>query len=215
MFDIFRSAAVMLAVFAALGNAGIVDRRTPAASPAVTYSIDASRSKFMVVAPRGGPAWFKGHSHYLAVRDFSGTVELTPDVIDPASLTMSIRTASIEETGADFTAEQKKIIKKELEDIVLETAKFPEITFKSTDVQGSLKNGAMSVRIGGDITLHGVTRHVILPATVTVAGNELHAVGEFELNRKKFNVNATDAFHGLVRVRHVLKFTFDIFAIRS
>jgi hypothetical protein len=59
-----------------------------------------------------------------------------------------------------------------------------------------------------------VTRHVVIPATVTVSGNDFRAQGEFELDRKKFNVNATNAFHGLVRVRHALKFTFDIVAHR-
>lgn len=179
------------------------------------FRIDASRSKFMVTASRGGLAWFKGHSHYLAVRDFSGEAALSLDAVNPAaSLQMTIRADSLEETGADFTPEQKKIIKKELDEIVLESAKYPEITFKSTDVKEKIVNGKFEVKIGGDMTLHGVTRRVVIPATVTVSGDNLRAQGEFELNRKKFNVNATNAFHGLVRVRHTLKFTFDIVAHR-
>ncbi len=180
--------------------------------PAVHYRIDAGRSKFMVHAARSGPAWFKGHSHEIAVRDFSGDVELSLDVLNPASLQMTIRADSLEETGAVFTPEQKEIINKELDEIVLEAAKYPEITFKSTQVKGELKNGRFEVKIGGDITLHGVTKHVVIPATVSVSGDEIRAVGKFELNRKHFNVNATNAFHGLVRVKHELKFTFDIVA---
>lgn len=166
----------------------------------------------MVHAARAGIAWFKGHSHEIAVRDFSGDVELLPDVLNPASLEMKIRADSLEETGSVFTTEQKEIINKELDEIVLEAAKYPEITFKSTEVKGSLKNGRFDLKIGGDITLHGVTRHIVIPATVSVEGDTLRAIGEFELNRKKFNVNATDAFHGFVRVKHTLKFTFDIVA---
>ena len=180
--------------------------------PAVRYQIDAGQSKFMVYARRAGLAWFKGKSHEIAVRDFGGTAELTLDAINPASLQMTIQAASLEETGAVFTPEQKGIINKELKEIVLETAKFPEITFKSTDVKGGLKNGQFDLKIGGDITLHGVTRHVEIPAAVTVQGDTLHAKGEFDLNRKKFGVNATEAFHGFVKVRHTLRFTFDIIA---
>ena len=99
----------------------------------------------------------KAESHEIAVRDFGGTAELTLDAINPASLQMTIQAASLEETGAVFTPEQKGIINKELKEIVLETAKFPEITFKSTDVKGGLKNGQFDLKIGGDITLHGVT----------------------------------------------------------
>ena len=123
---------------------------------------------------------------------------------------MNIKSASLEETSSVFTAQQKATIKKELETIVLETAKYPDITFKSTDVTGTMKNGAFDVKIGGDMTLHGVTRHITIPATVTVNGDTLRATGEFSLDRKKFNVNATSAFKGLVKVKHKLKFTFDI-----
>jgi polyisoprenoid-binding protein YceI len=180
----------------------------------VRYRIDPGQGKFMVHAFRGGLAWFKGHDHFLAVRDFGGTAQLDLDAVNPASLQLTVRADSLEETGADFTAEQKEIIKKELRELVLETAKYPEISFNSTEVKGGIKNGHFEVEIGGDITLHGVTKHITIPANVTVDGATLRATGEFELDRKKFNVNATSAFHGLVRVKHGLKFTFDIVARR-
>ena len=180
----------------------------------VRYQIDKNQSKFMVEASRSGLAWFKGHSHHIAVREFSGEADLSLNVINPASLQMTIRADSLEETGAEFTPEQKKIINKELDEIVLESAKYPEITFKSTDVKGEFVNGAFKAEIGGEMTLHGVTRRVVIPATVTISGDSFRATGEFEIDRKKFNVNATDAFHGLVRVKHELKFTFDIAAHR-
>jgi polyisoprenoid-binding protein YceI len=182
--------------------------------PVVSYQIDAAQSKFMAHASRGGLAWFKGHSHNLAVRDFEGTAELTLDAINPASLNMKVRADSLEETDPVFTPEQKKIINKELDEIVLETTKYPEITFRSTDVQGTLVGGRFDVRIRGDLTLHGVTRQITIPATVTVEGDTLRAVGKFEIDRKDFNVTATNAFHGLVRVKHDVKFEFDIVAKR-
>jgi polyisoprenoid-binding protein YceI len=181
---------------------------------AFRYRIDAGQSKFMVKASRGGLAWFKGHHHLLAVRDFSGEAALSPNVINPASLQMTIRADSLEETSAEFTPEQKQIINKELDDIVLESAKYPEISFKSTDVKGRFAGGAFDAEIGGEMTLHGVTRRVVIPAKVTIGGDSLRAEGRFKLDRKKFNVEATDAFHGLVRVRHTLEFTFDIVAHR-
>jgi polyisoprenoid-binding protein YceI len=180
----------------------------------VRYQIDANRSKFTVKASRGGLAWFKGHDHLIAVRDFSGETELSLNVINPASLRMTIRADSLEETSDEFTPAQKQIINKELDEIVLESAKYPEITFKSTDVTGKFVNGAFEAEIGGEMTLHGVTRRVVIPASVTLSGDGFRAVGKFEINRKKFNVDATNAFHGLVRVRHTLDFTFDIVARR-
>lgn len=176
------------------------------------YRINAAQSRFMVHAARGGLLWFKGHDHFIKVGNFSGEVELTPSVVSPASLQMTIRADSLEETGADFTPPQKGIIKKELNEIVLESAKYPEITFKSTDVTGKFSGSAFEAQIGGDMTLHNVTRRVVIPATVTLSGDDLRARGEFTINRKDFGVKATTAAHGLVRVGHKLKFTFDIAA---
>ena len=183
--------------------------------PVVRYRLDPSQSKFIVHADRTGLAWFKGKSHLIAARDFSGEASLSLDALNPASLEMNIKSASLEETSSVFTAPQKATIKKELETIVLETAKYPDITFKSTDVTGTMRNGAFNVKIGGDMTLHGVTRHIVIPATVTVNGDTLRATGEFSLDRKKFNVNATNAFKGLVKVKHKLRFTFDIVGRRE
>ncbi len=174
------------------------------------YEIDTARSKFMVHAYRGGLAWFKGHDHLIAVRDFTGVAELSLDAVNAASLQMTIRADSLEETSDVFTPQQKGIINGELKEIVLETAKYPEITFTSTDVIGVVRNGQVDVMIGGDITLHGVTKHIVIPATISVETGSIHAKGEFDIDRSKFNVKATSAFHGWVRIKNKLKFTFDI-----
>lgn len=187
---------------------GLLLQPTPAT---VTYNLDASQSKFMANANRSGLFWFKGHSHHLAASDFSGQVELTPDAITPASLRLIVKAASLHETGADFTDQQKQIIDKELKDIVLLPAQYPDITFQSTNV--TVKSSAASrydVKIDGNLTLHGVTKRITIPAVVTLSGNNLRAVGEFSINRDDFNVKATSAFHGLVRVDNDVKFEFDI-----
>ncbi|MGH9948074.1 MAG: YceI family protein [Pyrinomonadaceae bacterium] len=192
-----------------------VGARLPFDGTLLRFRIDPEKSRFIVHANRTGLAWFKGKSHRIAVRDFSGEAELTLDAINPASLQMTVQAASLEETDPYFTDQQKAIINKELEEIVLETEKYPEIIFKSTGVKGSIKNGAMDVKITGDLTLHGVTKKIEIPARVTINGDGLRAQGEFKIDRGDFNVNATSAFHGLVRVKRTLKFEFDIVGERS
>lgn len=214
--------AVFFAVFSSIVGAGLysfVHGTEPAVTSlavesrdaaVVSFRLDPTKSTFMVHADRAGLAWFKGKSHRIAVRDFSGEASMSLDAVDPASLTMDIKSASLEETGAVFTAPQKATINKEVNELVLETAKYPDITFKSTEITGKMKNGAFDVRVTGDMTLHGVTRKVTIPATVTVEGDTFRAKGTFSINRKKFGVNATEAFHGFVKVRHTIKFFFDI-----
>ncbi|CAN5612126.1 YceI family protein [soil metagenome] len=199
-----------LAMFAG-PTAALDNIRAAQTSPVLMrFEIDAARSTFMVKASRGGIAWFKGHDHHIKVGKFSGEADVTLDALNPASLRMTIDATSLKETSKDFTPKQKDIINKELDDIVLESTKYPEITFKSTDIKGSLKNGKFEVKIGGDITLHGVTRHIAIPAVVSVEGDSLHAKGGFSLNRSDFNVKATSAFHGYVRIKNKLRFTFDM-----
>lgn len=196
--------------------AALIATASFAAAPAtVTYNLDASQSKFMAHANRSGLLWFKGHSHHLAASDFSGQVEVTPDTITPASLRLVVKAASLHETGADFTEPQKQIINKELKDIVLLPDQYPDITFQSTNVTSkSLGGGRYEVKINGNLTLHGVTRPITIPATVTLNGSTLRAVGEFSINRDDYKVKATSAFHGMVRVDNDIKFEFDILGRR-
>jgi polyisoprenoid-binding protein YceI len=178
------------------------------------YRIDAGGSRFVVRAFSGGLLWFKGHDHFIAVRDFSGEARLTPGAATPASLQLTVRADSLAETRDIFTEQQKQIINRELREIVLETEKYPEITFESTDVAGTLDGGQFEVKIGGDLTLHGVTRRLVIPAQVTLSNDTLRARGEFTVNRSDYKVKATSALHGTIRVRDKLKFTFDILARR-
>ena len=182
---------------------------------AVVYRLDPARSKFMIRAFAGGLLFFKGHDHFVQARDFEGEARLTPGSVSPASLTLAVRAASLAETRAVFNAQQKKIIDGELRDIVLEPDKYPDITFKSTDVTAEARGGLFKVRLGGDLTLRGITRRVVIPAEVTLEGDALRARGEFTVKRSDFKVPATSAFHGTVRIRDRLKVSFDIVARRD
>jgi hypothetical protein len=52
----------------------------------------------------------------------------------------------------------------------------------------------------------------VIPADVTIEGNSLRAGGEVEFNRSEYNVKATEALGGKIKVRDNLKLTFDIVA---
>ncbi|HKQ52543.1 MAG TPA: YceI family protein [Pyrinomonadaceae bacterium] len=199
-----------LVLLGALALSAVSYRSTARKLSVARYRLDAGQSRFMVRAFSGGLLWFKGHDHFIAVRDFSGEAQLTLDAVTPASLQITARADSLVETRDLFTEQQKQIINKELREIVLETDKYPEITFRSTDVTGKLAGSQFETKIGGDLTLHGVTRRIVIPARVTLSGDQLRAQGEFTLSRGDYNVHATSALHGTIRVRDKLKFTFDI-----
>jgi len=181
------------------------------APQATTYELDPKMGKFIAHAFAGGLFWFKGHDHYLAAREFSGEVQATPGTITPASLRLVVKAGSLEETGSVFTDAQKKIINKEIHDIVLLPDKYPDIVFQSTSVTAKpVASGQYDVRIVGNLTLLGVTRQETIPVKVSLSNNDLQAVGQFSIDRGDYKVKATSAFHGLVRVRDKVRFEFDV-----
>ena len=176
-----------------------------------SYSLDSSQSKFVARAFAGGLLWFKGKDHLVAVREFAGEAQITPGSITPASLEITAKAASMVETRDVFTEQQKQIINKELREIVLEPDKYPEMVFKSTRVTGKATGAdKYEVEISGNLTLHGVTRGITIPTEVTLTGNDMRARGKFSIDRDDFGVKATSAFHGMVRVRNRIEFSFDI-----
>ena len=82
-------------------------------------------------------------------------------------------------------------------------------------MKGGLKNGKVDAVITGNLSLHGATKPIEIPATITLEGSNLRATGEFDIDRDDFDVKATSAFHGTVRVKNNLKFVFDIIAEKA
>lgn len=62
--------------------------------------------------------------------------------------------------------------------------KFPRANFVSTSIQ---KAGA-GHSVTGNLTLHGMTRALTFPATITVSEKEVTVNAEFAINRKDFGV---------------------------
>src|SRR5256714_6597390 len=199
----FRLCVLSLLLFSLVAFIPSPNPATPArasnAHPAATtrYRLDASQSKFIAHALRGGLLWFKGHDHLVAVREFSGEAQLDRSSLAASSLEITAKTSTMEETSSVFTDAQKKIINKELHDIVLLPDQYPEIVFKSTSVTGKTTGpNQYELKIKDDLTMNGVTRQITIPTRGSTTGNELRAQGDFSVNRSDFKVKATSAVHG-------------------
>lgn len=191
-----------------------VDART--ATNGVRYRINPEQSRFTVEAFSGGLLWFMGHNHLFAIRDFTGEARITPGALAPASLQISVKANSLEETKESFTAQQKQIINTEARNTVLEADKYPEIVFMSAEVVAEKTDeNQYKAIIAGDLTLHGVTRRISIPALVSIDGNILRASGEFSINRSDYNVKTISIKLGTIRIRNKVKFSFDIVANKA
>ncbi len=179
-----------------------------------TYQIDAKKSRFIVETETTGLSAMFAHDHKIGVRDFTGQATFTRDNARGAALSLTVQANSLYLLGEnDIGARQS--IESALREDVLETAKYPEIVFKSRSVTSERRgDGTFDVRITGDLKLHGVTRQVTIPGRVSVDDGSLHAIGVIELRQTDFKITPFSFVSGSVGIRDVVTLSFDIIATR-
>ena len=174
------------------------------------YAIVAGESKIEIQVGTSGMFGFLGHPHSIVPKMFSGEAEIKPQEALPAAVSIRIDATSLYE-AAEFKPEEKEKIETQMHGEVLETAKYPEIVFKSTQVRYSkTPEHVYETKIDGDMTLHGVTRKITIPVRITVDGASLRATGKFEIQRKDYNIETKSAGGGSVKVSKTLEITFNI-----
>ena len=80
--------------------------------------------------------------------------------------------------------------------------KFPTSTF---DVTGVEKQEDGTYHIAGNFTLHGVTKNIKIPATVSKEGETVKIASEFDINRKDFDINYPGKQDDLIRDEVVIR----------
>ncbi len=92
----------------------------------------------------------------------------------------------------------------------VESTKYPKATFKGKIVDTSKVNfkqdGTYNINVSGDMTMHGVTKPVTAPATITVKGGKVNAQTNFSVTLADYKI----AIPSLVadKVAKVAKVTF-------
>jgi polyisoprenoid-binding protein YceI len=174
------------------------------------YRIDAGQSSFMVHAFVGGLLSGFGHNHNIAIKDISGETQFTDGAVVPASLRMKIRADSLTVTDK-VSDSDRQTIEKTMREQVLETGKYPEITFNSTTIEVT-KNSDTQYQgnIWGDLTLHGVTHNVFIKAQLTFDQKTVRARGEFSLKMTEYGIKPPSVAGGTITVKDTLKFNFNI-----
>ena len=130
---------------------------TAATAAPETYSMDPGHTQILF-------SWNHfGFSHPTAnFDDVSGTIVYDADEISNSSVDVTIVTSSI---NTHVPALDEHLQKDEFFD----AAKYPKITFKSTAVEAGASKGTLKVT--GDLNLHGVSKPVVLMATLNKVGD--------------------------------------------
>ena len=112
------------------------------------------------------------------VHTVHGTFQLKQGEVtfDPANGDISGELVVETDSGDSGSATRDKRMKKE----VLETDRFPEVRLKVTKLEGSITAEIPStVRLSGQLKIHGASHEVSIPLQVTLRGGEFSGKGKF------------------------------------
>lgn len=86
---------------------------------------------------------------------------------------------------------KKKLMQEHFNENYVESDKYPKSTFSGsyTGEVDPAKDGSYPIRVKGKISLHGVTKDIEVPATITVRNGIMTGVTTFKLNPKDFNIS--------------------------
>jgi polyisoprenoid-binding protein YceI len=133
-------------------SAGLPAMAPMAAPPAGAYKLDKAHASLVLRASHMG---FSTYTTRFSRFDSDLT-------FDPKNLSASRVVTTIDATSFEMDAAPQMCLDIMKGPQMLDTAKFPQIVFKSEQVR---MTGAKSMQIAGTLTLHGVTRPMVLAAT--------------------------------------------------
>lgn len=163
--------------------------------------IDLQRSTITIHVGKAGLFSAAGHEHWInapiasgALRDSSSPhIEFT---VESSKMTVK------PDPKVDASTEAQ--IQKDMEEMTLETKKFPEIAFHSTRIE-KLSDGQWKVE--GDLSLHGVTKQVSLMAKKDGDAYSAHTV----LKQTDFGIKPITVGGGMIKVKNEIDLDFQIF----
>jgi polyisoprenoid-binding protein YceI len=181
-----------------------------AGASAQTYLVDAEQSSLVVNVGRAGLFAFAGHRHEVVASRIEGTITADPE--DPARSSVSLRflAAGLRVTGRGEPADDVPEVQARMESPeVLDVARFPDILFRSSAVEGRQAGGVWNLRLTGELSLKGVARSLLLPLRVKMADGVLEATGQAVLRQTDFGLRPVSVA-GVVKVKNELGLDYRI-----
>jgi polyisoprenoid-binding protein YceI len=108
---------------------------------------------------------------------FGGIIELAGNDVTKSRVRAEIDMTSLVTTPDKLVAHLKS-------DDFFGVEKFPRAEFVST----SIAKSGEAYSVTGNLTMHGVTRALTFPASITVSEAEVTVIADFAINRKEFGV---------------------------
>jgi len=189
-----------------------------AAATAPVYRIDPASSRILVYVYREGALAKMGHDHVVASREVRGYALLPADPAGArADFYFPVSTLSMDEPelrqGAGFTSE---IAAEDIENTrlrmlrLLEADQHPFARIHAVRAAGTPPD----LVLDAELTLHGVTRTLNVPAKLTVEGGRFSVEGETDIRQTDYGITPFSVLGGALAVKDPLRIVFRIEGVR-
>jgi polyisoprenoid-binding protein YceI len=210
---------------------GVVDRRrwirrllmASAAVPVVLAAqaperlvFDRASTSIVVHVGRSGVFSFAGHDHEIAAPIADGQILLDRTDLSRSTITAVFDATALRVTGKGEPADDVPVVQRVmLSDRVLDVEKYPKITFRSGKISVTQRSERLTLRVDGELTLHGITRPLTVPVDATLTSSGLTATGRVTVRQTDFGIRPVTAGAGTVRVKDEVEIVFSIVARRQ
>lgn len=161
--------------------------------------IDVGQSKLTVFVYKSGLFSAFADNHVISAPIASGTIATTTPAVE-----IVVNAADLVPLDPNLDpAKRTEVRTRMLGPDVLNTAKFPTITFASTKIE---QVGPERWNVSGRLTIHGVTRAI----TVPVVRSNARYRGETRIRQTDFDIKPIRIAGGTVSVKDELKIEFEI-----
>jgi len=162
--------------------------------------IDVAHSSIRIHVGKAGLFSAAGHEHWVAAPIADGRLQEAP----AASISFRVEAGKLQvEEDKSLSPDKQAEVQRTMQTEVLESEKYPEISFQSKSVQ---QTGTDTWQVQGDLTLHGQTHPI-----TTAVHKQLNAyVGRCELKQTDFGIRPVRVGGGVVKVKDQLDIEFSI-----
>jgi hypothetical protein len=92
-------------------------------------------------------------------------------------------------TGFKF---EKALMQEHFNENYMESSKFPKAAFQGTFTDASKvdfnKDGTYQVTVAGNLTMHGVTKNITIPATIHIVNKKISGESKFDVKLADYNI---------------------------
>lgn len=184
----------------------------PSSAPVVCYVVDTRASQFTVQAFASGLAAAVAHSPKIAIRDWTGEASFVPGTFAKASMNVRLKATSLEVLD-ELRDSDRRELHRVMNQEVLETARFPDIQFDSSEIRASKeKEDLYRLQVHGSLTLHGMSNDHTFSAQLALGIDSARAYGEFSVLQSDYGIRIASIAGGTLRLQDELKLSFYVVA---